>query len=253
MPANNLSNKYYPLSIPHFFCDERKHLLDAIDRNQIAVGPHVQLLEESIRNFLNAEYSIAVNSGTAALELAIMCSKINVGEYILMPSFTFSASANAVISCGCHPFFYDIKLDDLCADVDQIQNFLARDCEARCGKIFHKRLGHHISGIMAVHMYGNVCEIEKLREISARFGLELIEDGTEALGATYKSEFIGSNSSYFALSFNGNKIITAAGGGMLLTNNSEIAKKARELADQGKSSDNIDEINLAGEIFECQT
>ena len=75
-----------------------------------------------------------------------------------------------------------------------------------------------------------MCEIEKLREISAHFGLELIEDGTEALGATYKSEFIGSNSSYFALSFNGNKIITAAGGGMLLTNNSEIAKKARELA-----------------------
>ena len=89
MPANNLSSKYYPLSIPHFFCDEQKHLLEAIDRNQIAVGPHVQLLEESIRNFLNAEYSIAVNSGTAALELAIMCSKINVGEYILMPSFVF--------------------------------------------------------------------------------------------------------------------------------------------------------------------
>ena len=246
MPANNASSKHYPLSIPHFFCDKQKYLLEAIEQNQIAVGPHVQLLEERIRDFLNAKYSIAVNSGTAALELAIMCSKINAGEYILMPSFTFSASANAAISCGCLPFFYDIRLEDLCADVDQIQDFLASDCEARGGKIFHKRLGHQIGGIMAVHMYGNACEIEKLRTISARFGLELIEDGTEALGATYKSEFIGSNSSYFALSFNGNKIITAAGGGMLLTNNSEIAKKARELANQGKSTNNIEEINQAG-------
>lgn len=241
--------KFIPLAVPYFFGKNLEHLEEAVTRNQIAIGPHVELLEEKIKQFTGAQFAVAVNSGTAALQIAVMSSKVASGECILVPSFTFAATANAIISSGRIPFFCDISLNDLCIDIFQIKTFLATECERKSGKLVHLSSGLVIGGIMAVHMYGNPCDLDALKTVCDEYELELIEDGTEALGASWKNYNCGSNSRFFAISFNGNKLITSGGGGMLLTNEKSIEKQARIIANQGKGSVDPESVDLIGHNF----
>ena len=238
-----------PLAVPIIGDVEKKCVSEALLNNYIAIGPHVKLFEEQIANFLGAKNAIALNSGTAALQLMIEASDLIEGDVILVPSLTFGATINAIIHAGCEPCFIDIDPSDLCVSPASIERFLEERCHIADGRLLEKETGKSIKGIMVVHMYGNVCNMPVIVNIAKKYGLEIFEDGTEALGAKFNNVPLGSNSRFFGLSFNGNKIITSGGGGMLLTNDSNVADKVRRLAAQGKSMHNPEEIEVVGHNF----
>lgn len=241
-----MSSFRIPLAVPHMNDKDLILATEQITKNNIALGPYTGLLEDKICQFIGAKYAVATNSGTSALHLLILAAGCTTGDLIISPAFTFAGTVNAILSAGCVPFFFDVKQEDLCIDVNQVERFLYHDCQTNTSGTFLKSTGQRVSAIMAVHMYGNPCDIDRLQSICQQHKLKLIEDGAEALGAKYGLDILGKRSNYFALSFNGNKVITSAGGGMAITNDEKTYHQIKSMSSQGKDLDKQDEIITSG-------
>jgi dTDP-4-amino-4,6-dideoxygalactose transaminase len=213
------------LSPPDVSDLERKLLLNAFDSNWVApVGPDLDAFEEQTAALVGVRHAVALSSGTAALHLALIGAGVRRGDTVLVPSFTFAASANAVTYLGARPVFVDSTPASWNVDPELV----ADELRARAGR------GQLPRAVIAVDMYGQCADYEPLLAACDRYGVPLIEDAAEALGATYQGRPAGSFGLAGVLSFNGNKIITTGGGGMLVTDDSRIAKQARHLATQAR-------------------
>ena len=213
------------LSPPHMSPRERELLLDAFDSNWIApLGPHVDAFETEFAEEVDAEHAVALSSGTAALHLALKLVGVGPGDDVLVSTFTFAATVNAITYVGANPVFIDSeeKTWNLSAELltDELEQ---REKDAALPK-----------AVVAVDLYGQCCDYDPIIGVCERYGVPVIEDAAEALGASYHDKPAGGFGRIGIFSFNGNKIITTSGGGMLVTDNRQWAEKARYLATQAR-------------------
>jgi dTDP-4-amino-4,6-dideoxygalactose transaminase len=213
------------LSPPDVGPEERRRLLEAFDSNWIApLGPDVDAFEREFAESVRASHAVALSSGTAALHLALVILGVGPGDEVIVPSFTFIATAAAAHYVGARPVFVDSSPSTWNID----PGLLADELEARA------RRGALPAAVVTVDLYGQSADYDELRPVCARYEVPLLEDAAEALGATYQDRPVGSFGVAGAFSFNGNKIITTSGGGMLVTESEEIAVMARHLATQAR-------------------
>ncbi len=213
------------LSPPHMSGDEVVRVSEAFASNWIApLGPHVEAFEREVAERVGVRAALATSSGTAALHLAGALLGIGRGDLVLCASFTFAASVAPAFHAGAELAFVDSEPGSWNMSPDALERALA-DCTKR-GKL--------PKAVILVDLYGQSCDMDPLLALSARYGVPVIEDAAEALGSTYRGRPNGSFGAFAALSFNGNKIITTSGGGMLLSNDEEAIARARFLATQAR-------------------
>jgi dTDP-4-amino-4,6-dideoxygalactose transaminase len=213
------------LSSPHMSGEEIKFINDAFESNWIApLGPNVDAFENEICNYLNIDYAAALSSGTAAIHLALILLGVKSADEVICQSFTFSASANPIAYQQAIPIFIDSEEDSWNMD----PNLLEKAIKDRIQK------GKKPKAVIGVHLYGQSFKVEDILSICNKYEIPLIEDAAEALGSTYKEKKLGSFGEFGILSFNGNKIITTSGGGMLISKNPDIIQKAKFLSTQAR-------------------
>ena len=213
------------LSPPEVGPEERRMLLEAFDSNWIApLGPDVDAFEAEFAERIGVGHAVALSSGTAALHLALLMAGVGPGDEVLVPSFTFVATANAISYLGARPVFVDSTAASWNIDPDLV----ATDMAARA------RQGRLPKALVTVDLYGQSADYDALITSCADYDVPLVEDAAEALGATYRDRATGSFGTFGVFSFNGNKIITTSGGGMLVTESAEAADRARYLATQAR-------------------
>jgi len=213
------------LSPPHITGREAELVADAIASNWIApLGPHVDAFEAELAAVARVEHALALSSGTAALHLALVVYGIGPGDEVACSDLTFAASSNAISYTGATPFFVDCDRATWTMD----PTLLDRAIAARAAS------GAMVRAVVAVDLYGQCCDYDALHEVCARHDVVLIQDAAESLGATYRGAPAGGQGALAAFSFNGNKIITTSGGGMLVSDNERTIEHARKLSTQAR-------------------
>ncbi len=230
-----------PLAVPNLGGKEREYLNKCIDTTFISsVGEFVNELEELTAQKTDAKYGVATSAGTTGLHAALLCSGVKEGELVIIPTFTFIATANAVAHCGAIPWLMDIDVSNWCMDVKQLEDEITRKTKFLDGRLIHIESGRRIAAIMPVYTLGEIPNIEKIRDIADRYHLPLIADAAAAVGAEYKGKKIGQLADLTVLSFNGNKTVTAGGGGMVLGNNEELMKKIKHITTTARVTSEYD-------------
>lgn len=220
-----LRDDYLHLSPPHLEGRERQLLLDALDSNWVApAGPDLAAFEAETASVVGRRHAVALASGTGALHLALLTMGVGAGDEVLVPSFTFAATANAVCHTGAAPVFLDSAADTWTVDPGLIEDELAR--RARRGTI--------PAAVVPVDLYGQCADYDTILEICARHGVPVVADAAESLGSRYRGQPAGSFGSAAVLSFNGNKIVTTGGGGMVVTDDATLADHVRYLSTQAR-------------------
>jgi perosamine synthetase len=228
-------NRPIPNAVPYLGGNEWQYLKECLDTNWVSsVGPFVDRFETELAAYVGAAHAVATVNGTAALHVALLLAGIRPGDEVLVPALTFIATANAVRYCGGVPVFMDSEPQSWAMDPEKVAEFLTRECLVRHGRVVNRATGRTVKAILPVHLYGHPADLDPLLELSGRFPVVLIEDAAEALGAKYKGRRVGALSLVGCLSFNGNKIITAGGGGMILTADRALAERARSLTTQAR-------------------
>ncbi len=213
------------LSPPHMSGREMQYVQEAFDSNWIApLGPNVDAFEREFAAKVGAKHALALSSGTAAIHLALIHLGVGPGDEVIVSTLTFAASANPVVYLGAQPLFIDSERTSWNMDPDLLAETLAR--KARRGKL--------PKAVIVVHLYGQTADLDRILAICNAYGVPLIEDAAEALGATYKGRSPGIFGKAGIFSFNGNKIITTSGGGMLVSDDADLIAHARKLATQAR-------------------
>ncbi|MEN9567345.1 MAG: hypothetical protein RLZZ69_2541 [Cyanobacteriota bacterium] len=213
------------LSTPHIGEQELKFVQEAFDTNWVApVGPHIDAFEQEFSQVVETKYSAALSSGTAALHLALKLAGVTAGDEVFCSTFTFIASVSPITYLGAKPVFIDSDRTSWNMDPNLLATTLAQK----------DRIGKLPKAVVLVHLYGQSADIEPIMEVCDRYGIPLIEDAAEALGATYKNTSPGTWGRAGIFSFNGNKIITTSGGGMLVSGDRELISQAKFLATQAR-------------------
>ena len=213
------------LSPPHLAGRETELVTEAIASNWIApLGPHVDAFEDELAAAAGASYAVALSSGTAALHLALVVLGIGPGDEVACSDFTFAASANPIIYAGAVPVFVDADSATWTIDPELLDRAISS----------RRAAGGRVRAVIAVDLYGQCCDYDALREVCARHEVVLVQDATESLGATYRGAPAGAQGALAAFSFNGNKIITTSGGGMLVSDDRDWIEHARKLSTQAR-------------------
>ncbi len=221
-----MDHKKIWLSSPHIGENEKKFVQDAFDSNWVApLGPNVDAFENEMCAYLGVRSAAALSAGTAAIHLALIMGGVKAGDEVICQSFTFSGSANPIAYQQAKPVFIDSEKESWNMSPELLE-------EAVLDR--KKKTGAYPKAVIAVHLYGQSARIDRIADICKKYGIMLIEDAAEALGASYKDKKLGTFGDIGILSFNGNKILTTSGGGMLVSDNEEYCRKARFLATQAR-------------------
>lgn len=224
------------LSGPNISGNEWKYVKDCLDTGWVSsVGAYVEKFEKMTAEFAGAKYAVATSSGTTALHICLLLNNIGDNDYVIAPNVTFVATINSIKYTNSDPVLIDVDEQTWQMDLDLLEQFLAGETEIKNGCSIYKKDGRKVKAIMPVHVLGNMCDMDRLVEISKKYNLIVIEDSTEALGSYYKNKHAGTFGLMGTFSYNGNKIITTGGGGMIITDNEALAKKAKHLTTQAKS------------------
>ncbi len=237
---------FIPLCVPELRGNEWKYVKDCLDTGWVSsVGPFVDRFEKEFARRAETKYAIATVNGTAAIHIALLIAGVMPDDEVLVSTLTFIAPVNAIRYVGAYPVFIDAEPAYLQLDVEKIAGFIEHQCDWRNGELRNKKTRRRVRAILPVHVLGHPVDMDPLLELSHKYNLSIIEDATEGLGARYKGRHVGSLGVAGCFSFNGNKIITTGGGGMLVTGSAELAAKAKYLTTQAKD-DPIEYIH--GEI-----
>ncbi|MCX7698788.1 MAG: LegC family aminotransferase, partial [Candidatus Goldbacteria bacterium] len=225
-----------PLHEPCFIGNEKKYLCDCIDSTFVSyIGKYVTLFEEAIKKFTGTKYAVAVSSGTVALHIALIVAGVKPGDEILTQPLTFVATANAISHAGAVPFFIDCERSTLGMSPEKLRDFLKKEVELRRdGYSYNIRTGARIFACVPVHVFGHPVRIDDILKLCEPYNIIVIEDAAESLGSYYKEKHTGTFGKVGILSFNGNKIVTTGGGGMIITDDENVAYKARHLTTTAK-------------------
>lgn len=237
-----MSEAFIPLSIPNLGGNELTYLTKAIETKWVSTaGPYVADLEKSVANYVGAQSAVACQSGTAGLHIALLLCGVTRDDMVIVPTLTFIAAVNPVKYIGADPMFMDCD-DSLCIDPVKLEAFCRDECELRGNVLYHSATGKRIPAIVVVHVFGNMADMEAILRIAHAYHLQIVEDATEALGTkylegSYAGKFAGTLGTIGVFSFNGNKIITTGGGGMIVSNDEDLLKRAKHLTTQAKSDE----------------
>jgi dTDP-4-amino-4,6-dideoxygalactose transaminase len=228
-----LANEFLPFARPEISEDEIAAVVEALRSGWLTYGPRTQALEQEFAALAGAEHAVAVTSCTAAMHLALLAAGIGPGDEVITTPITFAATANVIVHAGARPVLADVCADDL--------NLDPAAAEAK--------VTPRTKAIMPVHYGGQACRMDELLEIAQRYGLRVIEDAAHAAGARYRGRPIGSLGDATAFSFYATKNMTTGEGGMLTTNDAELAEKGRLLRAHGLSSDAWKRYTASGSAF----
>ncbi|MCW2981309.1 MAG: DegT/DnrJ/EryC1/StrS family protein [Solirubrobacterales bacterium] len=223
------------LAAPEITSEDRKQVVSVLEGSQIAYGPTSEKFERAVASRLELGHALAVISGTAALHLALLAVGVKPGDLVLMPSLTFVAPAHAASYIGAAPRFFDSEPNYMQLDVPRLLAWLEHECELDAEGNARTAKGERIGAIVVVDLLGHLSDVGALAERVRPMGIPVVEDAAQALGATLRGEEAGAHADITCLSFNANKIVTSAGGGMLLSNDRGRIKTAQRLANQAKA------------------
>lgn len=232
------TDDFIPLHQPLFIGNEKKYLLDTIDSTFVSsVGSFVDEFEKVVADYTGAKHAIATVNGTAALHVALKLAGVEAGDEVITQSLTFVATSNAIRYCGAEPVFLDVDRATLALSPESLGSFLEQNAELRDdGICWNKRSCRRIRVCVPMHTFGFPAKITELRGICDPYHITLVEDAAESLGSLYNGCHTGTKGKLSALSFNGNKIITTGGGGMIITDDEILAKHARHITTTAKLS-----------------
>jgi perosamine synthetase len=234
MPSSGVESRI-PLSEPFIDGNEWEYVKECLDTGWVSsAGAFVDRFESGIRDVLGIEEAVATSSGTSALHLALLAVGVKPDDEVLVSSLTFIAPANAVRYTGAHPVFVDASPDSWQMDIDLVEDFLVNKCKRTGDGTLNLETGRRVIAVVPVHILGLCVDMGPLLSLADRYGLKVIEDATEGLGAKYEGESLGTMGDIGCLSFNGNKLITSGGGGMAVTRSADLAKRMRYLSTQAK-------------------
>ncbi len=235
-----MSLKNIPLSVPNLKGKEIEYVTKAIETEWVSTaGPYINDFEHEIAKYVGTKNAIACQNGTSGLHLALMTCGVKGGDEVIVPTLTFIAAVNPVKYVGAEPIFMDCD-DSLAMDPEKLESFCINECEFINNILINKKTGRKIKAIIVVHVFGNMADMERIKPIADRYNLRIIEDATEALGTyytkgIYKGNYAGTIGDIGVYSFNGNKIITTGGGGMIVSHNEDCLNQCRYLSTQAKN------------------
>ena len=226
---------FVPLHRPIFEGNEREYLVDCIDSNFVSsVGEKVVDFEHKVAKFTGSKYAIATVNGTAALHVAIELAGVLPGDEVISQALTFVATCNAIKYVGASPIFIDVDLDTMGMSALALESFLKKTAIHRNGELVNRVSGRRIAACIPMHTFGLPCRIKEISNLCSNWGIPMIEDAAESLGSIVNNKHTGTFGQMATLSFNGNKIITTGGGGMIITDDFDLAKRAKHITTTAK-------------------
>lgn len=220
-----------PLAVPSLTGNEKKYLNECIDSTFVSsVGQFVTRLEEMVAEISGSAYAVATSAGTTALHTALMSVGVGPEDIVIIPSYTFIATANAVAHCGAIPWCVDIDRDSWTMSPEILETELRGKTVMRDGQPYHQMSGKRVAAIMPVYTLGNPADMDEIQSIAKRYNLPVVADAAAAIGVGYKQKKAGSLADVTVYSFNGNKTVTCGGGGAIVSDNEAIMTRARHLS-----------------------
>jgi len=230
-------NQFIPLHEPRFLGNEKKYLNECVDSTFVSsAGKFVDELEEKIAKYTGAKYVVATGNGTSALHISLILANVDKNSEVITQPLTFVATCNAINYCNAKPIFIDVDTDTMGLSPSALRYFLENNTTVKNKQCINNKTNKIIKACLPMHSYGHPCRIDEIKEICDEHYIFLIEDAAESVGSFYKNKHMGTFGELGAMSFNGNKIITAGGGGCIITNNKVLAKKAKHLTTTAKVS-----------------
>ena len=230
-----VADTFIPLSEPVIGGNEWAYVKECLDTGWVSsVGPFVTRFERELAAYTGAPHAVAVVSGTAAIHVALLVAGVEDGDEVVVSDLTFAAPANAIRYANAYPVFMDVDPVYWQMDAEKFERFLATECERTSDGCINRRTRRRVRAVMPVHILGLACDIERIVAAAHDYGLMVIEDATEALGVRRHGRQLGTFGDLGAFSFNGNKIITTGGGGMVVTADSALADRVKYLTTQAK-------------------
>ncbi|MFH1288895.1 MAG: LegC family aminotransferase [bacterium] len=224
-----------PLHAPRFTGNEKKYVIDAIDSTFVSsVGRYVDRFEKMICEITGAKYAVAIVNGTCALHIALKLAGVQFGDEVITQPLSFVATANAISHCGANPIFLDVDRQTLGLDPIALEEFLKTNTRVKAQGCYNIITGKRIAACLPMHTFGHPCRIDAIADVCRRYEIALVEDAAEALGSIYKGKYTGTFGHLGIYSFNGNKITTCGGGGAIVTNDGNLAKKAKHITTTAK-------------------
>ncbi len=229
------TDSFIPLHEPRFIGNEKKYLNECIDSTFVSsVGKFVDRFEIDVAKYTGAKYAVATSNGTSALHISLIISGVEAGDEVITQPLTFVATCNAISYCNAKPIFIDVDKDTIGMSPAALEVFLKANAIVKNHQCVNKSTGNIIKACIPMHTFGHPCRIDDIQKICKKWNIALIEDSAESLGSFYNGQHTGTFGDVGVLSFNGNKIITSGGGGCILTNKEEIAKKAKHITTTAK-------------------
>jgi perosamine synthetase len=221
--------------VPEIRGNEWKYVKECLDSNWVSsAGTFVDRFERMLADYVGTQYAVATVNGTAALHIALLVAGVEAEDEVLVSTLSFIAPANAVRYIGAWPVFIDAEPRYWQMDPEKVRQFLNEECVWTNGRLLNKLTGRRVKAILPVHILGHPCDMDPILDEARKYGLAVVEDATESLGASYKGRMVGHLGDIACLSFNGNKLITTGGGGMIVTDDKEWADRAYYLTTQAK-------------------
>ena len=231
----NSKDGFIPLHEPRFVGNEKKYLIECLDSTFVSsIGKFVNRFEDGLKGIVGAEHSVATSSGTAALHIALHAIGVKAGDEVITQPLSFVATCNAISYTNASPIFVDVDLNTLGMSPVALKNYLVEYCKMEDGICINKITGSKIKACVPMHSFGFPCRIDEIVDLCEQWNIVVIEDAAESLGSYYKGKHTGTFGKLGVFSFNGNKIVTAGGGGCIVTNDEELAKRIKHLTTTAK-------------------
>ncbi|CTS58286.1 TPA: LegC family aminotransferase [Escherichia coli] len=229
------TSKFIPLHAPIFSGNERTYVMETLDSTFVSsVGKFVNEFERKVKEFTGSAYAVATVNGTAALHSALYMAQVKPGDFVITQALTFVATCNSIYHLGAEPIFVDISPVSLGLCPRAVERYLEENAELDETGCIHRQTGRRIKAIVPMHTFGHPVELDELAAICFKWKLTLVEDAAESLGSFYKGRHTGTIGALGAISFNGNKIITTGGGGIVLCNSEDLGKRLKHLTTTAK-------------------
>ena len=227
-----------PLSKPDINEEDVKVVVEVLKSGRLSMGPYTERFEKAISEYVNAKHGVAVSSGTAGLHLVLKAMGVKRGDYMIVPSFTFVASANVAVYEGAIPLFVDVEEETLNVSKDSLEDLLIRIKKGKVKVLDEVVDPNKVKYFMGVDIFGHPLDWDEILEVTNEWGLEVLEDSCEALGAEYKGKRVGKFGLAGVFAFYPNKQITTGEGGVVVTDDESIAKLVKSMRNQGRGEEN---------------
>ncbi len=230
------TDEFLPLHEPKFFGNEQRYVNETIESTFVSsLGKFIPIFEEQVAAYVGAKYAVATSNGTSALHVALKLLGVDKESEVITQPLTFIATANAISYCGASPIFIDVDRKSMGLSAEKLEEFLSESTYINDdGSCINRTTKKVIRAVVPMHTFGHPSQIEEIVSVCDRYNIKVVEDSAESLGSRYRDKHTGTFGELGIFSFNGNKIITSGGGGMIVTDNEALAKRAKHITTTAK-------------------